>query len=422
MKLLAAILSLLVAQATAKYNPAVSKTDLLNFGNDACVMDAGESCSITDFQTGGKSTVVSPGGETRCIFSYSSDYKFQVWPGSSEKLLIYFQGGGACWDHATTVVPLCTTSCSSQPNTGLFDKSNENNPWRDYTIVHIMYCSGDAHAGIATRDYNDLRGEPVVQVGAKNVQTTLDWITAQTDFFPATGLTDLVISGASAGSIGAQVWADQILTQFKTTLPYQRAAVIPDSYAGVFPDGSQGPTMIDFGICDSPVIANTLDLQDKCDAGELTLQDMASAAMGRHEDVPFAYIQSKRDIVQEAYYDVIGLTMDREVDVVNDAVFFEGVNDVFSQYAKDHGNALTYMVDSPMHTYTGLPIVFSATANGLFGGGDEIKMVDWIGQFPLDVNQTADSICNGDIIPLADRPKHYTNYCAEETVASYTQK
>ena len=165
--LLAAALS-----PTLSYTPSKSPTDLLNFGNDQCVVASGEPCSINDFDSApGKSTVVAPGGETRCIFSYSGDYKFQTWPGSNEKLMIYFQGGGACWDRISTVpLSLCTTSCSSQMNTGLFDKTDERNPYKDYTIVHIMYCSGDAHAGISTRDYNDLKGEPVVQVGAKNVQ------------------------------------------------------------------------------------------------------------------------------------------------------------------------------------------------------------------------------------------------------------
>ena len=248
-----------------------------------CVVNSTEPCSILNFDPTATSTSVAPGGDSRCIFSTSSDFSFQVWPGLNDKLLVYFQGGGACWDKATTVLPLCSTSCSHQLDTGIFDNTDTRNPFGDYTIVHIAYCSGDAHAGISTRDYNDTKGVPVQQLGAVNVQTTLDWITSQDDFWQEGGLTDLVISGQSAGSIGAQVWADQILTQFKAKLPYQRAAVIPDSYAGVFPPGSQGPTMVDFGICDSPVIANSQELIDLCNRNNLTLQDMASASMALHE-------------------------------------------------------------------------------------------------------------------------------------------
>ena len=37
--------------------------------------------------------------------------------------------------------------------------------------------------------------------------------------------------------------------------------------------------MIDFGICDSPVLDNSPELVDICTGGSLTLQDMAGAAI-----------------------------------------------------------------------------------------------------------------------------------------------
>ena len=39
---------------------------------------------------------INPGGETMC--ARGEDYKFFVRPADSDKLLIHFQGGGACWD------------------------------------------------------------------------------------------------------------------------------------------------------------------------------------------------------------------------------------------------------------------------------------------------------------------------------------
>jgi hypothetical protein len=181
--------------------------------------------------------------------------------------------------------------------------------------------------------------------------------------------------------------------------------------------------MIDFGICDSPVLDNSPELVDICTGGSLTLQDMAGAAMAHNRDVPFAYIQSKMDIVQEVYYDAIALTMEHEISIIDDAEFFGSVNDVFAGYlAAGNDNALTYMVDSPMHTYTLLPIVYHATSNGAFGGGDQMSMLDWVGQFPLQKNETASSVCEGDVKEKGDRPKHYTRYCAEEVENSYTQQ
>jgi len=328
----------------------------------------------------------------------------------------------ACWTEATTVVPLCTTSCMKQLNQGLFDKTNDKNPYKDYTIVHIMYCSGDAHAGNSTRSYNDFKGQPVQQVGAINVQTTLDWIVDQTDFWDADGLTDLVISGASAGSLGAQVWADNILTEFKTNLPYQRAAVIPDSYIGVFPDGSQGPTMIDFGVCKSNVLENSPDLLEKCNNSELTLQEISTAAMQRHIDVPFAWIQSKRDVVQKAYFDAIALTVDKTISAIGNVEFYKDCNQIIADYVSNNKNAVSYVVDSLMHTYTLLPIVYSTSSKGVAGGGDDMSMIDWLTQFPMNKGETVKSVCDGSVVDLDNHPSHYTNYCASEAQSSYTQE
>src|SRR5262245_48019208 len=39
---------------------------------------------------------LAPGGETMC--AYGDPYRFFVHPGTSDKLMIYFAGGGACWN------------------------------------------------------------------------------------------------------------------------------------------------------------------------------------------------------------------------------------------------------------------------------------------------------------------------------------
>lgn len=67
------------------------------------------SCDIGTFPKD-TTTLVHPGGDTRCIFSYSTPYSFQVIPGRTDRLMIYFQGGGACWDKQvpTYICPLYT--------------------------------------------------------------------------------------------------------------------------------------------------------------------------------------------------------------------------------------------------------------------------------------------------------------------------
>ncbi len=48
------------------------------------------------------------------------------------------------------------------------------------------------------------------QKGLANVQSALDWVKAQQTAGTIAGtLSELVIGGASAGSVGAQLWASQ---------------------------------------------------------------------------------------------------------------------------------------------------------------------------------------------------------------------
>jgi len=44
----------------------------------SCTISATETCSISKFPKD-QTTLVLPGGETRCIYSYSSPFKFQVY-------------------------------------------------------------------------------------------------------------------------------------------------------------------------------------------------------------------------------------------------------------------------------------------------------------------------------------------------------
>ncbi|GMH51029.1 hypothetical protein TrRE_jg5377 [Triparma retinervis] len=227
-----------------------------------CTISEDEDCGIEEF-AGDTSTLVYPGGDTRCIFSDSGDYAFQVWPGASDKLMIYFQGGGACWDKISTKAGLCSTTASPGGESGVFCRGDctADNSFEDYTIVHVLYCSGDAHIGQVVRDYNDDKGVAVSQQGANNVQATLDWIKGQDGFFER--FNSLVLMGCSAGSLGVQAWAHEVMLQMDEAYGFEDAAVVPDSYAGVFPPDSQSQTIIDFGACDVSALDNAPELRDR---------------------------------------------------------------------------------------------------------------------------------------------------------------
>ena len=74
---------------------------------DCCTMSNTESCSMDKLAESRRSTIVMPGGKTRCILVSSTPYGFQVVPGDKDKIVVFFGGGGACWDQFSTDVGFC---------------------------------------------------------------------------------------------------------------------------------------------------------------------------------------------------------------------------------------------------------------------------------------------------------------------------
>lgn len=377
-----------------------------------------EKCALESLpSTPGSSSLVLPGGETRCIFSTSTPFAFQVYRGDSDKLLFYFQGGGACWDESSTKLGFCTTDSSPSGTSGVFDKSNDLNAFKDYTIVQVLYCSGDVHGGDTTRPYDDKAGVPVQQQGLANGQATLDWVKAQQNSgMLASSLSDLVVMGCSAGSIGAQLWYDQIVS----TLQFKHAAVVPDSYVGVFPPGSQGPLIKDFGFCKSGFLSP--EMTETCLNGDITLQEMNLEFMDKHHDIPVSFIQSKTDAVQISFYIAIGATTPNATAAITPTEFYDGVNDIFELY-NPKNNFVSYLVDGNQHCFTPSNVYYSADNLGPKGGGSvssEPMLYSWAGQFPLDSGASAQSQCEGAL--QSKRGRDDNTYCdASLLPKTYTQ-
>lgn len=360
-----------------------------------CQISSDNSCSISTMPEGETTMVLAPeGSDATCIFG--TQYGIQVIPGASEKLLFYFQGGGACWDKASTVAGLCTTEISPNANAGVFDKGNDDNPFKDYTIVHALYCSGDVYSGNVTQGYK-YQGNPVIQKGVANARFAINWAMEQAFGGSDGTLENLVVMGCSAGSIGAQMWADILLSSF----PAKTVAVVPDSYAGLFPEDSVGPLMKSYGVCDTELIDSAL--KPSCYAGSLDIQHVVESHIASYKRSPFAFIQSKVDAVQQSFYVAVGLTTRGESAVITPASFYAGINGIFTEYNK-LPNFITYLVDGPMHCFTNMDVLYKATNAGPEGkrhvkepGRGDLSLRDWLAQLPLSLGQNISTECVGDL-------------------------
>jgi hypothetical protein len=126
----------------------------------------------------------------------------------SKNVVIYMQGGGACWDALTCYLAQTAVNISSGYDEGnfdsdvtnflsssLFDRGDEGNPVKDYSFVFVPYCTGDVHSGDNVADH---AGKETHHVGGANMTAYLERIV------PTWKDADRVIlSGSSAGGFGA---------------------------------------------------------------------------------------------------------------------------------------------------------------------------------------------------------------------------
>ena len=104
-----------------------------------------------------------------------TDPSFSFWArrGTSKNLVVFFEGGGACWDGLTCTFPIAAGLPSQVPQffvpaidpnaspanyDGIFKSDNPANPVKDWSFVYIPYCTGDIHVGSATQQYVSVAG------------------------------------------------------------------------------------------------------------------------------------------------------------------------------------------------------------------------------------------------------------------------
>ena len=186
----------------------------------------------------GQWTSFSPGGDTLC--ADGSAYTYYVRPGTVNKVVVDFQGGGACWSDGTCGGPVAVyqpsvtgapgTASSPQKEVGLYDHANANNPVKDWYHVYISYCTADIHLGDSVQTYTTSSGSKTVyHNGQKNVAGVLSWVKKNFSAPEA-----VFVTGCSAGAYGAALYTPQIAAAYPnadvTELGDCGAGVIPESF------------------------------------------------------------------------------------------------------------------------------------------------------------------------------------------------
>ena len=192
-----------------------------------------------------------------CAFSHLPDeiglpnkpFHFYYREGTKAETLIYFNGGGACWNGATCLTSLTipvtqTTRPAYNPSIenendpeelgGILDFTHPDNPLKDWNMVFIPYCTGDIHIGSKNEIYVDPsgiinNGEPVLvqHRGFDNFMAVREWLKHRID---RSDTEQVLIAGSSAGAYAALM----NFARIHSIYPWEtKISLLSDAGAGV---------------------------------------------------------------------------------------------------------------------------------------------------------------------------------------------
>jgi pectinacetylesterase len=266
--------------------------------------------------------------------------------GGTGKLVIYMEGGGACFNNFTCSgvahpdgfdgadLESVTAEYGSR---GLFNRDDPDNPFRDWSYVFLPYCTGDIFAGAAPDGFGGRN-----QVGYQNVGAWLDVI------IPAFADVDqVVLAGSSAGGFGALYNFDRVQQAFgavPVTLLDDSGPPMGDDYLA--PCLQQ--QVRDLWNLDATLPADCADCVDQAGGG---LVNAAPYLAAKYPDRRFGLISSTTDGVIRLFFGWGYPSCASPGGNLPAALFEEGLADLRDVVLADHDNFRIYAIDSGQHVW-----------------------------------------------------------------------
>ena len=160
--------------------------------------------SSTDVGDGWTKHTFDPAGGAGPICIAGTAFSAFTRPGNPAKLLIFQQGGGACWQDFYNCNVLAEDQEPPPPfPVGIWDFDSKDNPFRDYSIVYMPYCDGSVFSGDnVVPDASFPFGPVRFHRGLRNQSAGMDL--ARATFPHARRIT---LAGSSAGGVGVSGFA-----------------------------------------------------------------------------------------------------------------------------------------------------------------------------------------------------------------------
>lgn len=280
--------------------------------------------------------------------------------GADDRLLFYFQGGGACFNDLTCLNNPATADAAEFADwadvwgeRGVFNAAHPDNPFADFSVVYVPYCSGDVFAG--AREDVDVQSQGLQQfVGHRNVDLFLDRVAPTFQ-----GAAEVVIAGASAGGFGVGFNAIDLARSF----PKSQVTILDDS-APILADEYVEPCLQQqwrdvWGLDDTlPAECNACR---GADGGGLT--NLAGHIGQALPDVHLGLISATRDATISIFY-AFGVDNCSGVGVMTGDRYQAGLNQYLTEQLIPSGWA-TYLIPSTEHVWTQNSAFYDTEVDGV---------------------------------------------------------
>jgi hypothetical protein len=298
---------------------------------------------------------VEPGGRTRC--GRGGRFAFWARMGAPDRLLVFFEGGGGCWDYRScapgTALFDDQVDAGDDPSraAGVLDLDDPRNPFRGWSVLFVPSCTGDVFAGDAVRTYRaaDGRAVTVHHRGHVNATAALDWA-----FERVPDPRRVFVAGCSAGSIGSILHAPRILRQY----PEAQVAQLGDSLGYLF---SQPTDLRELWGADR-LLPDWVPGVRAIPRARFTMPRFYQAVAGHYPRATFAQVNFSQDFVQRQFHVAAGGSPE---------TFSEALLGNLAAIRASSPNFRSCLLDGSAHCALPSPDFYSLTSGGA-------SLRDWV--------------------------------------------
>ena len=300
---------------------------------------------------------ILPAANTTC--SDGSPYSFFVRHGDPDKLLVYFQGGGACW-FRENCDPQMSPSYSirigniDRANFGIFNLDNPDNPFKDHTTVFAPYCTADVHLGASDTVYPPVEeGQTDLVIrhqGRVNVEAVLQWT-----YEHVPSPQDIFVTGSSAGAIPSPLYTALIADHYVDA----RIAQLGDGAGGYRRINNDSRPDEQWGTFN--FITQEQGFAD-LSPETMTYESLYIAAAQAHPDITFAEYDAAEDAVQKRFLNMSGQ---------RDVALQQAIEANHADIRREVGNFSSYIAGGDSHTILGRPEFYTLASDG-------VAIRDWV--------------------------------------------